>query len=77
MDDVTRTAVHCSKSGMAGAQEDAARLAGLAADTREFQAFAAAAVAELASQGRPVGPMQLHLASLPAKERRLQTCKML
>ena len=77
MDDMTRTAVQCSDSRTAGAQEDAARLAGLAADTREFKAFADAAVAELASQGRPVGPMQLHLASLPAKERRLQTCKIL
>ena len=52
-------------------QDDAARLAALAADTAEFQAHAAAAVAERAGQGRPVGPMELYLRSLSACERKL------
>ncbi len=52
-------------------QDDAARLAALAADTAEFQAHAAAAVAERAGQGRPVGPMELYLRSLSARERKL------
>ena len=52
-------------------QDNAARLAALAADTAEFQAHAAAAVAERAGQGRPVGPMELYLRSLSARERKL------
>ncbi|KAK9846250.1 hypothetical protein WJX81_000072 [Elliptochloris bilobata] len=53
------------------AEEDAARLAALAADTREFQAHAAAAIAERVGEQKPVGPMRLYLQSLPAQERKL------